>query len=147
MTPNLLQTLSKTLQARGATLAGGVDLATLQAFEAQHGVKLPEALRAYFLTVNGVAAGCGDNELFEFLPLNSVRPRGVINGSPRGRNDRLFIVVDYMISSWFYTIDLNEGPTWGAVFWDVGPDELHLRWPSFAEFITDYIRHPDALLR
>ena len=55
-------------------------------------------------------------------------------------------VVNYMISSWFYTIDLNEGPTWGAVFWDVGPDELHLRWPSFTEFITDYIRHPDGLL-
>ncbi|MBK9370540.1 MAG: SMI1/KNR4 family protein [Deltaproteobacteria bacterium] len=147
MNSDLLPTLALTFQARATQPAGGVDLATLQEFEAQHGVNMPDELRAYFLTVNGMVDSNGDSELYLFLPLKDLRPRSETPGLPSGRNDRLFIIVDYMISSWFYAIDLNEGPTWGAVFWDVGPDDLHLRWPSFAEFITDYIRHPDGLLR
>jgi hypothetical protein len=70
----LLQKLTEKWRSDGLAIPAGVSQETINQFENERGVKLPDDMREYFLAVNGMGEkGPWDDDVFSFWPLNEVR--------------------------------------------------------------------------
>lgn len=81
----------------------------IEAWERQHGVRLPQDLREYFRRVNGTHNGEHlefGNDLTTFLPLHAVVPES--EWSKREGRPGHFVIVDYCVSCYWWTALLTS---------------------------------------
>jgi len=138
-------------------IQAGASLDQVKSFESHYQVCLPQDLRDYFTTVNGMEKGEIDEELFSFLPLQAVKSipeeLGQFGGIPdytqitRSLPDarRWFVIVDYLICSAVYAIRLSAELESTPVMW-IG-DGTHYREvaPCFSGFLESYMTNPRDL--
>ena len=135
----------------------GASEAELAAFEAANSVRLPPAFAELYRAANG---NHGDANLTRFWPLAEVKrltndPKGSWEAMLPGARD-YFVFADYLISSHLYAVRLarvrgTSGTDDGdRVLWvipalhGIGAAYAEVAG-SFAEFLHDYVRDPDAL--
>jgi cell wall assembly regulator SMI1 len=130
-------------QRHGLALNEGCDAQTVVAFEREHGVILPEAVRDYFRSVNGMKETFKDSvdpKGFSFWALHRLMPLEEIVQSAiptKVTSTMFFLFADYFESSWTYACDFAAGST-GAVIL-VGRDVPETIAESFEEFVDLYI--------
>ena len=94
-------------------LEQGVSESELNAFELKNNHYLPEDLRDYFLSVNGMSSGASDDALIRFWMLKEVKP--ISEGAPEYAGptyidsaDSVFLFADYCIWSHAFGIRLSS---------------------------------------
>ena len=104
----------------GVQIRPGVRPKEIRAFESRYRVALPPDLRDYFMTVDGMERGDGDEDMLEFLHLGAVKsvPEELANfrGIPDYGNivntlsnpEQYFVIADFMITSHVYAIRLSD---------------------------------------
>lgn len=130
--------------AQGLSVNRGVDLADIQAFEAKNRLIVPRSLRAYLLTVNGMAEEATDKNLIRFLPLSEID--GELESTTLRPGDRVNLVfAEYCVQSHFYVMRASfDGATIGIYVMD-GTNERKL-FSSFGDFIDTYLAVPLAVV-
>lgn len=84
----------------------GVTRTDLDQFESQHRVQLPEDMKEYFMTVDGMN-GSGDRHDIRFLPLSEVTLEYRVYGP--GDKATYLQFADYLVASHIYVIALDAG--------------------------------------
>jgi hypothetical protein len=142
----------------GTKVRPGASHEAIQSFEAAHGVRLSQDLSDYYQSVDGMAEGQTDNDMLEFLPLNSLKSITEelieFGGIPdyRGLRESLpdpyqcFVIIDYMIRSHVYAVRLSHDPlAVTPVIWICGP-HWEVIAPSFSDFGERYLLDRTAIL-
>lgn len=141
-------------RAQGITLSKGNTHAELEYFERRYGVHLPEDLRLYFSSVDGmldIAGSDCDSNGFRFWPLADVKPVTVVCETygvplPEAQQlDKHFIFVDYMQWSWAYAIDLSSVAEGEHTIIHVGTLQHKTVARSFTEFLKLYLKDDTQL--
>ena len=145
----LLARLADHWRRHGASPGTGVPEAAIAEFETQHGVRLPNDLRAYFGTFNGLANGRDDmtDETIGFwrlADLASVAEEAPLAGVPDAH--RCFAIADYLISSHFYVATLSGDPSAPAPILFVWREGFAVLASSFEEFLKRYMAGDEAIL-
>ena len=136
--------------AHGIDCPPGVRPESLAAFEARYSVRLPDDVRRYFLTVNGMGErGIYDHDFYSFWPLSDVCT--VAKELP-DRADRFpesssyLLIADHSIDCPAFAIrlsgDARDSNPLVRVFADAGVLEVETAFPSFAVFVEHYMRDP-----
>ncbi len=121
-------------------------LAELQAFEGREGVVLPDDMRSYWLSADGMPEAMGksqDREGFSFWPLHRVARADIElrRVSPKlaatSENTEYYVFADYLDWSWAYAIKLRSSDVGKVVIVD-GVSTSSVA-DSFAEFIEAYL--------
>lgn len=124
----------------------GVDEGALSDFEVRYSVRLPEEVRLYFQSLNGMSVRGGhdvDENGFSFLPLASVRSvaefSAAMNWTVEGdiSKDTAFVFVDYLQWSCAYAFETST-PHRGAIYL-LGFAKPKLIAPSLKEFVGMYL--------
>ena len=132
-------------RSNGLAIANGVSADELSRFEIKHDLRLPDDLRDYFLTVNGMVQNVkdeSDKNLFAFWPINKLGPMPEICAAdscavPDIVNpSSYFVFIDYFMWSWAYAIQLGES-TNSVIL--VGTKSPTVVARSFAEFVDLYV--------
>jgi len=125
----------------------GATEAEMAAFEEKYGVRMPDDLRDYFATVNGFdldKTGFCDENCFSFFPLEKVVPLSN-EWWKDSEGNSYFILVDFMISSHVYGIQLgkdSENPVFVAY-----PRDHPIRiGDSFSDFVESYLHGASTIL-
>jgi cell wall assembly regulator SMI1 len=138
-------------RAQGAKLPGGVPAGRVEQFESRHGVRLPDDLREYFLSIDGMGPEdvnppfFWDEDLFRFFPLHEVE-----RATNRFHPDRFlaqqssyFAFADRSISLPTFVIRLTPEATGHyvilAIFSDRREYRVSLVADSFGEFVERYL--------
>lgn len=130
----------------------GVSESELCAFERRYNVCLPEDLRDYFISVNGMSPGVSDDSLIRFWMLNEIKP--VSEGAPEyaGQNyveapDSVFLFADYCIWSHAFGIRLSsrEKEQSNTIF-VIGYEPAVPIADSFSEFVDIYLSDKERLI-
>lgn len=123
----------------------------VRAFEERYAVRLPDAVREYFLTAGGLGQYDPDADLFCFWRLGEVKP--VHEELGPNYPDRLeypghFVFADYGLWCWAYAVKLTADPTQPDPVRRVtgGAEPGEVVAPSFLEFMTRYANDPDSIL-
>lgn len=138
------QSLVELWQVAGLAIRPGVDLAAILAFGARYGVALPDDLRAYWMTVDGMEDDL-DPGLNRFWPLDMVRP--VCDELSHIHPDRLaypgcYVFADHCIWCFGWALRLSREPAErsGPVFQVTGGDPPGRQVaPSFTGFVEMYL--------
>ena len=136
-------------KAHGAAPGTGAPATAIAQFETQHGVRLPNLLRAYFATLNGLAYGRDDmtDETIGFWRLSdlaSIAEEAPLANVPDAH--RCFAIADYLISSHFYAVPLTSDPESEAPILFVWREGFGVLSPSFEEFVMRYMAGDEAIL-
>jgi hypothetical protein len=127
---------------RGLTPKPGVSAAELAAFEARYALRVPQEVRDYFLTVDGVLGGrdgAWDGDLIAFWPLTDVQPLTVLLPETRvAEADRYIAFADWSIDAWFYAARLPLDATGVAPVFIVADDTALPVADSLTEFFMRY---------
>lgn len=134
----------------GVTIRPPARPETIHAFESRYGVTLPDDLRAYFLTVDGIE-GELDSGTNRFWPLEMVKP--VEEELSERHGDRTaypgcFFFADHCIwcFAWAVRLDRESAAVSGPVFLVTASDTPgHQIAPSFAAFVEMYLLDPDSV--
>ena len=127
----------------------GATDAEIDAHEVHYGITLPDELRAYFRTVNGMAEGSDaragwDQDLIRFYPLADCRPLDVEwPDSETPDAGSILCFADYSIWGWGYGVRVRGGDA-GAVHVLYNPETVKAA-DSFGAFLTSYLRRDDAV--
>lgn len=142
-------------RASNIDIRPGVSLDAINRFEQRHNVILPEAVRDYFRTADGMGDDM-DNEMFRFWPIQEVKPvEEVLADTENGMvyPDRYaypncFVFADYCIWCWAYAVRLTDDPKQPApVFRITGDKEPGEQMAaSFIEFMSRYAEYPDNII-
>ena len=131
-------------------IPSGASAADISDFESRSHCVMPDDLRRYFATVNGMGErGTTDNDFFSFWQLSDVESvaRYVPDRSHRLPNaSRYFIVADHSIGLPSFAVLLptasgDPSPV-ASVFTDSGALELEHCFDSFTHFLRSYIDDP-----
>jgi hypothetical protein len=130
----------------------GVDEVTIQKFESKYGVKLPEDMREYFSTVNGMGDHIDEKNSFRFWPIEKVVP--VQEYAPKFANifpesARYFLFFDVLYDSSMCAIGLGyaaAGPTpiYEVFYFEEGSRFRYI-CKSFTEFVGLYLNNPEEI--
>jgi hypothetical protein len=123
------------------TLEAPVSPASISAFERDHRVRLPVALRELYLRADGCE---WDENATQFLPLGEIKPLiEVVQFSelqlaefPRART--YFVFVDYLISSHYFAVALTDDANAGEVLAIVNARMKASVAPTLEQFLHDY---------
>jgi len=142
----------------GAKVRPGASHSAIQSFEGAHRVRLSRELCDYYQAVDGMEEGQTDNDMLEFLPLNSLKrvTEELIEfgGIPdyRGLRDsladpsRCFVFIDYMIRSHVYAVRLTQdAQAVTPVIWICG-SQWEVIAPSFSDFGERYLLNRNSVL-
>lgn len=149
---NLWHRLVELWREAGLTIRPPGRPEAIQAFESQYGVTLPDDLRAYFLTVDGMEDEL-DPATNRFWPLGMVKPVEE-ELSEQHTRDRFaypgcFVFADHCIWCFAWAVRLGKEPVAvsGPVF-QVTASEVHGRQiaPSFTAFVEMYLADQDSVL-
>jgi hypothetical protein len=129
----------------------GVDDLTIQNFELKYCVKLPEDMKEYFSTVNGMGDHYDEEWFNRLWPIEDVRPTSEWNGSfaelfPQSAN--CFLFFDHSIDLVNYAIRLSNSATTPTPIFRIfdHPDRRFDRHcNSFTEFAALFVNDPAAL--
>jgi hypothetical protein len=135
----------------GLTIRPGVDPSAIRAFEARYRVTLPDDLRAYWMTVDGMEDDL-DPGLNRFWPLGMVRP--VPDELSDIHPDRwaypgCYVFADHCIwcLGWAVRLGSQSAEFSGPVFQVTGGDPPGRQVaPSFAAFAEMYLADPTSVL-
>ena len=148
---NLWQRLVELWQGAGLTVRPPARADAVRAFESRYGVVLPDDLRAYFLTVDGMEDEL-DPGTNRFWPLGMVKP--VEEELSEQHQDWLaypgcFVFVDHCIWCFAWAVRLGKEPAAvsGPVF-QVTASEVHAQQiaPSFTAFVEMYLADQYSVL-
>jgi hypothetical protein len=139
----------------GIAIPSGASDAEIATFESQAKRILPDDLRCYFATVNGMGVrGTIDDDFFSFWQLADVE--SIAQFVP-DRSSRIptasdyFIIADHSISLPSFAIRLsnttNEPSPVASVFTDRGALESEDVFESFSEFLRSYLNNPMDTVR
>ena len=129
--PELWQTISQHWQSLGITNPPGATDAEIDAFERNHGVRLPTGIREFYSHVDGMSLGEWDESLIRFWPLSEWYSVPVLSLLCRGIPDfggienflpdaaSYFVFADHSISIHVYAVRLTRDPL------------RHARWSTF----------------
>ncbi len=149
--PMLSERLRERWISTGISVRPGIHPGEVRAFESRYGVSLPPDLWDYFTTVDGMERWESDEDLLEFLHLGAVKSvpeeladfRGIpdygniVNTLPN--SERYFIIADFMLASYVYTIRLAEDASQETpVVWICGDQYARIA-DSFTEFGEKYL--------
>ena len=147
---SLWEELRATWIAQGLTPGPGVSSEVISGFEEQHGVRLPEAMKAYFMAANGTGGGM-DRESFTFWPLEEVElvEDALTYHSDRCDYPHCYLFCDWAIWCWGYAVRLGPRDS------DAGPVYLvrggspagGVVAESFEEFMKRYRDDAEGLSR
>jgi hypothetical protein len=115
----------------------GVSEEDLEAFERQHGVRLPADMRSYFRLLNGTGSNYadGDEFLLCFWALEKLEPDPEL--TTPGKKERWFMFADHCFSAEVYAIRLTpDGSGPHTVCAKSGMREVA---GSFTEFVEMYL--------
>ena len=134
----LLSDLREVWRSHGIEPSGPASPEAIAAFEAQHGVRLPDDLRAYFATLNGSMNGrdgavIGDRPV-RFWRLDQVERRTETDGP-----QNVFYFADFLLDSHLFGIMLSSEAATNPVVIDFGP-AIYRCASSFSEFVEGYLR-------
>lgn len=121
----------------------GLSPAELDRFERQHGVELPDDMRAFYAAIDGMEKDSIDDHNMNVWFLDRVRP--IAEVFPESlRLPGLFVFADWAVEAVHYAVALGEGPyPVGSVVLECDPSRILSE--SFGEFVTDRLRACDAL--
>jgi hypothetical protein len=136
--------------AHGIACPPGLSPSEICAFESRHNVRLPDDLRLYFLSVDGMGEkGTYDEDFFSFWQLSDVI--SIAEMLPDrcvrfGDAHRYFIFADHSINLPGYAIRLSSDPAdvnpVASVFFDFGALEVEDFFESFTDFVSQYLDDP-----
>ena len=107
-------------------------------FELKVGRRLPDDLRTYFLTLNGMPEDHGDRALFRFIPLAQVQDVIQLGWASEPQNTKsLYMLVDLAIGAACYAVRLSA-PGSGSVF-SIRTDEPVMVSESWSQFLALYL--------
>ena len=144
---NLWQRLAAFWRDAGITIRACVDPSEIQTFESKYGVHLPDDLRVYFLTIDGMEDDL-DPGYNRFWPLAMVKPvsEELSDINPdRFAYPGCFLFADHLIWSFAWAVEMRNEPSElsGSVFQITGRDLLVRKIaPSFTEFMEMYLKNP-----
>jgi len=127
----------------GIAHASPATAAEIAAFEADKNVHLPDDVRAYFLTLNGMALGrdgAVDDQLIAFWRFDEFAP-----GAELEDGRRLFWFADFLIDSHRYAVALSQHPGPAPVFIDHVTQVVRIA-DSFDAFLKLYLKGDEDAL-
>jgi SMI1 / KNR4 family (SUKH-1) len=137
-------------RGQGLSLMAGCDAQAIAEFERRHHIEIPQTMREYYLSTDGMAEtfkDAQDKNGFSFWCLARVsRVRDIPDGvpiPPFSGDMNLFVFADYMQWSWAYAADFSPGSA-GAVIL-VGKESPEQVATSFEEFVDLYVSDSDRL--
>ncbi|HWQ34495.1 MAG TPA: SMI1/KNR4 family protein [Blastocatellia bacterium] len=127
----------------------------IASFEARYSVLLPQDMREYFSTFDGMQEDEFDQEMLSFWPLNKIETVPAILTEHSGIPDyraiahhlpeasSYFIFADYLIFSHVYAIHLSSaGDEENQIIW-IGDGNSHcMVADSFSDFLEKYLADP-----
>jgi hypothetical protein len=145
----IIEQLKKHWERQRIKIGKGESELEISNFEKKYNVLLPEDLRYYFRTLNGM--DCSDNwisddELITFWPLNEVKPfNELFSNSISLDPTSLYVIADYSINAGIYLIHLSSilnsvNPVY-VLFGDIVKVS-----DSFQLFIERYIKGDTSVL-
>ena len=145
----LLPLLAEHWRCHGAEPGAGASESEIAAFEADHGIRLPVELRAYFAAFNGLAHGRDDmdNDTVGFWRLADITP--VVEEAPHcgvPNAAEYFVFADYLIGSHFYAVHLQAGSNTRSPVLFVWREGFRPLASSFVEFLERYMTGDNAVL-
>jgi len=127
----------------------GVSPSAIQAFEKRYGVRLPNDLRDYFLTVDGMDAEL-DPGFNRFWPLEMVKPASeeLADVNPdRWSYPNCYVIVDHLIWSFGWAIKLDGTADSGQVVQVTGgTTSKGIIASSFTAFLEMYLENQFSIL-
>lgn len=148
---NLLQRLTNFWREAGLMIRAGVNPTEIQTFESKYRVRLPDDLREYFLTIDGMEDDL-DAGFNRFWPLEMVKPvhEELTDINPdRWAYPGCFLFADHCIWCFAWAVELrNESSKLsGPVFQVTGGDyPVQQIAPSFTAFMEMYLQNPFSIL-
>lgn len=115
----------------------GVSETELRSFEKSNTLQLPDDVRAFYMTTNGVrvpGTSGVDHKQYDFWPLRDLKR---VEDNP----SKLYFA-DFMQWLWPFAIEI-EGPERGAVY--VVPGKFIKIAPSFGEFMELYVADDESI--
>lgn len=144
------ESLKRHWSSHNVDINAGVSEATLKSFEEKYGIVLPEDLRDYFLSVNGMPPEIVDDAFIRFWMLEEVEP--LPQGAPDFSNpqyiqapDSIFLFADYSIWAHAYAIRLTKTAAESNKVFIIGHDSPVLISNSFSEFVDKYLTNKDLI--
>ena len=122
----------------------------IDAWESEQHTHLPEDMRAYFATVDGMEATCLDYSMYNFWPLERVVSLGkTFAGNPSGLDDpdSWYVFAEVFIDAFHYAIYLPDGDsgTRHPVTW-IDSNTYEVLSQSFTGFVDRYLEDPESLV-
>ena len=151
MTSKPGQKLIEHWRRQGLSLSSACDPQSVAEFERRNELALPDPVRDYFLSANGMKETSKDSEDtngFSFWPLSRVvrAPDVTSNGPVRPVGDvKFFLFADYLQLSWTYACNFAPGSL-GAVIL-IGRDIPERISDSFEEFVELYVSNSERLYK
>ena len=145
------ESLRRHWSSNNVDINAGVSEAALSSFEEKYDVALPEDLRDYFLSVNGMPPEIVDDEFVRFWMLEEVVPLPL--GAPDYSNpqyvqgsDSIFLFADYSMWAHAYAIRLTKTPAEMNEVFIVGHNSPILISNSFSELVDIYLTNKNHFL-
>jgi hypothetical protein len=147
---NVGESLRRHWASNNVEINGGVSEAQLSAFEHKYDVTVPQELRDYFLSVNGMPSDVVDTEMIRFWMLEELGPLPELApdfADPRyiENPESVFLFADYSIWAHAYAIRLTKAVTESNEIFIIGPKSPLLLCGSFSDFVDRYLTNKDLL--
>jgi cell wall assembly regulator SMI1 len=129
---------------QGLTIRPGAPAKLLVEFERRHAVRLPQDLRDYLGTIDGIEPGEYAAGVVRFWPLAEIKPAGEFASYPWfGSFGPLFAFGDYAVDACVWAVELHPGPAGANRIVTVGcraGEENTIIARSVTEFFELYLK-------
>jgi hypothetical protein len=130
----------------------GVDVASISEFELRYAVTLPEDMREFYSTVDGMGEHYDEDSFFRFWPLEQVQPIDHYYpdlGNLYPASQDYFLFFDHSIDLFMYAIRLQRDANAATPIARLYPQDdgsFEPAFDSFTEVLVRYANDPDDLL-